>query len=172
MGRTVDLSMLKLLILDVDGVLTDGTIIVGPGGEELKGFNSLDGHGIRLWLRSGLEVAFLSGRRSEPVEIRGRELGVRHILQDCFDKLPAVQQLLEKCKLSAEESAYIGDDVTDLPAMRYVGFAAAVANAVEEVKQCADYVTCLSGGKGAVREVIEYILKGSGRWQGVMRRYE
>ena len=166
-----NLADIKLLVLDVDGVLTDGTVIINADGSESKFFNSLDGHGIRMWRRAGLKVAFLSGRRSEPTNYRAKELEVDYVFQDCHNKLPVVEKLLEQLGLSAQEVAYIGDDLPDLPLIRYAGFGAAVANAVDEVKQYADYVTTCPGGSGAVREVIKYILKNTGKWQQLIRRY-
>jgi len=169
--KDVDFAEIKLLALDVDGVLTDGTLIINADGSESKFFNSLDGHGIRMWQRAGLKVALISGRTSVPTERRAEQLQIEYVFQDCHYKLPAVGQLVEQLGLSPENIAYIGDDLTDMPVMRYAGFAVAVANAVDEVKQCADYVTSRPGGSGAVREVIEYILKNSGRLQDLMKRY-
>ena len=160
-----------MLVIDVDGVLTDGTIVVNADGSESKFFNSLDGHGIRMWQRAGLKVAFLSGRESEPTKYRAEQLEIDYCVQNCYDKLPALEKLLEQQGLSPDRVAYIGDDLSDLPAIRYVGFGAAVTDAVDEVKQYADYVTTRRGGSGAVREVIEYILKNTGRWQELMKRY-
>ena len=167
----VDLKEIELLALDVDGVMTDGTLIIHADGSESKHFNSLDGHGIRMWHRAGLKVAIVSGRASEPTQRRAEQLGIEHVFQDCHHKLPVFAKLLEQLGLSPRQAAYIGDDVTDLPVMRYVGFGVAVANAVDEVKQHADYVTTRGGGSGAVREVIEHILKSTGKWQELMKRY-
>ena len=166
-----DLADIRMLVIDVDGVLTDGTIIINADGSESKFFNSLDGHGIRMWRRAGLKVAFLSGRESEPTKCRAKQLEIDYCVQNCYDKLPALEKLLEQLGLSPDRVAYIGDDLPDLPVVRYVGFGVAVANAVDEVKQYADYVTSRPGGSGAVREVIEYILKNTGRWQELMTRY-
>jgi 3-deoxy-D-manno-octulosonate 8-phosphate phosphatase (KDO 8-P phosphatase) len=166
-----NLADIQLLAMDVDGVLTDGTIIINGDGSEGKLFNLLDGHGIRMWRKAGLKVAFLSGRFSEATKCRAKQLEIDYCVQDCFEKLPAIKKLLEQLGLSAERAAYIGDDLLDLPVIRYVGFGAAVANAVDEVKDMADYVTTRCGGDGAVREVIEYILKNSGRWQELMKKY-
>ena len=169
--KNVDFAKIKMLALDVDGVLTDGTLIINADGSESKFFNSLDGHGIRMWKRAGLKVALISGRASTPTELRAEQLQIQYVFQDCHYKLPVAEKLLDKLGLSPENMAFIGDDLTDMPAIRYAGFGAAVANAVDEVKQCADYVTTRPGGSGAVREVIEHILKNSGRWQELMKRY-
>ena len=169
--KDVDFAEIKMLALDVDGVLTDGTLIINADGSESKFFNSLDGHGIRMWQRAGLKVALISGRTSVPTERRAEQLQIEYVFQECHYKLPVVEQLAGQLGLSPANIAYIGDDLTDMPVMRYVGLAVAVANAVDEVKQCADYVTTRPGGSGAVREVIEYILKNSGRWQELMKRY-
>lgn len=169
--RQINLAAIELLVLDVDGVLTDGGLIVSGDGNEAKRFHTLDGHGIRMWQRAGGRVALLSGRSSAAVDRRAKELEIAHVLQDCHVKLPALEQLLAELNLKPENAAYIGDDLPDLPVIRHVGLGVAVANAVEEVKACADYITTRPGGSGAVREVIEYILKQSGRWDSLMSRY-
>ena len=166
-----NLKAIELLVLDVDGVLTDGRVFIHSDGTESKGFSILDGHGIRMWQRAGLQVALLSGRASQATTRRARELEIAHVIQDAKSKLPALRELLEKLGLSPDQAAYVGDDVMDLPIVRYVGLGVAVANAVDELKEHADYVTARQGGDGAVREVIEHILKGSGRWAGLMERY-
>lgn len=166
-----NLADIKLLAMDVDGVLTDGSIIVNSDGSETKSFSALDGHGIRMWRRAGLQIALVSGRLSAPTGRRAQQLEIEHLFEDCHYKLPVVKQLLEQLGLSPENAAYIGDDLPDLPVMRCVGFAVAVANAVDEVKQYADYVTTRPGGSGAVREVIEHILKSTGKWNELMKRY-
>jgi len=166
-----NLADIQMLVMDVDGVLTDGTLIINADGSESKLFNSRDGHGIRMWQRTGLKVALISGRASEPTQRRAEQLQIEYIFQDCHNKLPVLEKFLRQLGLEPERVAYIGDDLTDLPAIRYVGFGVAVADAVDEVKQYADYVTTRRGGSGAVREVIEYILKNTGRWQQLMTRY-
>jgi 3-deoxy-D-manno-octulosonate 8-phosphate phosphatase (KDO 8-P phosphatase) len=166
-----NLSDIKLLVLDVDGVLTDGSIIVNADGSESKAFSTLDGHGIRMAKRAGLKVALLSGRSCLPVEHRAKQLNIDHCLQDCHDKLPALKDLLAKMGLQPDEVAFVGDDLPDLPVIRYVGFAAAVANADEKVKEKAHFVTDRKGGSGAVREVIDYILKETGLWPQVTQKY-
>ncbi len=167
----VNLADIEMLAMDVDGVLTDGTLIINGDGTESKSFNSLDGHGIRMWQRAGLKVALISGRASEPTTLRAEQLQIEYVFQDCHHKLPVFEKLLDQLGLSPDKVAYIGDDVTDLPVIRCAGFGVTVANAVDEVKQYADYVTTRPGGSGAVREVIEYILKNSGRWQQLLNRY-
>jgi 3-deoxy-D-manno-octulosonate 8-phosphate phosphatase (KDO 8-P phosphatase) len=167
----INLAGIQLLVMDVDGVLTDGTVMINDDGSEGKFFNLQDGHGIRMWRRAGLKIAFLSGRFSEATKCRAEQLDIDYCLQGCTEKLPALEELLEDAGLPAGGTAYIGDDLMDLPVMKYVGFGVAVANAVDEVKDIADYVTTRCGGEGAVREVIEYILKNSGRWQELVKRY-
>ena len=149
-----NLEDIKLLAMDVDGVLTDGTIVVNADGSETKFFSVLDGHGIRLWQRAGLTTALISGRASAPTKHRACRLEISYVFEDCHYKLPVLEKLLDEIGLSPENAAYIGDDLPDLPLIRYVGFGVAVANAVDEVKQYADYITTRPGGKGAVREVI------------------
>jgi len=169
--KDVDFVKIKMLALDVDGVLTDGALVINADGSESKSFNSLDGHGIRMWQRAGLKVALISGRASVPTELRAEQLQIEYVFQDCHYKLPVLEQIAGQLGLLPENIAFVGDDLTDMPVIRYVGFGVAVANAVDEVKQCADYVTTRPGGSGAVREVIEYILKNSGMWQELMKRY-
>jgi 3-deoxy-D-manno-octulosonate 8-phosphate phosphatase (KDO 8-P phosphatase) len=162
---------IKMLILDVDGVLTDGGIILAQDGSEMKRFNSQDGHGIKLWQRAGLETAIISGRVTNVTAKRAEQLEIKYVMQGCKKKLPAYESLLEKVGLRAAETAYIGDDTIDIPLVRRAGFGVAVANAVDELKRYADYTTTRSGGSGAVREVIELLLKASGRWDSLMERY-
>lgn len=169
--KAANFTDIQMLILDVDGVLTDGTLFIHSDGSESKCFSTLDGHGIKMWQRAGLKVALLSGRSSGPTKRRAEQLKIDYVFEDCRDKLPVLQDFLSRLGLSPEAAAYVGDDLTDLPIIRYVGFGAAVANAVDEVKKHADYVTVRAGGAGAVREVIEYILKNSGKWQELMKRY-
>jgi 3-deoxy-D-manno-octulosonate 8-phosphate phosphatase (KDO 8-P phosphatase) len=167
----INFSKIKLLIMDVDGVLTDGGIIIHSDGTESKRFHVMDGHRVKMWQRAGLEAAILSGRDTEATTLRGRQLGIERILQGYKEKLPAFEELLSATGLSPEEVACVGDDLMDIPLVRRAGFGAAVANAAEELKQAADYVTSRSGGDGAVAEVIEVILKNTGRWDTLMQRY-
>ncbi len=152
----------RLVILDVDGVLTDGGLCFDNRGEEYKTFNSLDGHGVRMLLDCGIEVAVITGRQSGIVDHRMRDLGVRHIYQGSRDKLPAFERLLADIGLEAAQVAYVGDDLPDLPVMRRVGFAIAVQNAHSFVKQHCDWVTTALGGHGAVREVSDFLLHAQG----------
>ncbi len=154
--------IIRLLIVDIDGVLTDGGLHFDNRGEEYKTFNSLDGHGIRMLLECGIEVAVITGRQSEIVNHRMRDLGVKHIHQGRRDKLPAFEQLLQDTGNETDQVAYIGDDLTDLPIMSRVGLAIAVQNAHGFVKQHCDLVTTASGGHGAVREVTDFILHAQG----------
>lgn len=166
-----DLSKVQFLILDVDGVLTDGGIIVHSDGTESKRFSVLDGHRIKLWQRSGGLTAIISGRETAATAIRAEQLGITHVLQGCLDKLPAFEQLLAKVGLTPEQTAYIGDDLMDIPLVRRVGFGVAVANASDELKKYADFITQQTGGNGAVAEVIEHLLKKKMKWEELMERY-
>jgi 3-deoxy-D-manno-octulosonate 8-phosphate phosphatase (KDO 8-P phosphatase) len=162
---------IRLLVSDVDGVLTDGTVQLHGDGTESKRFNLQDGHGIKLWKRAGLEVALLSGRPSPATSRRAEQLDIAHVFEGAKAKLPVLRTLLAQLEVAPEQVVYIGDDLLDIPPVRYVGWGVAVANAVSELKQVADYVTDKSGGQGAVREVIELVLKRSGRWDALMERY-
>jgi len=165
------LAAIKMLVMDVDGVFTDGTIIINDDGTESRMFSFLDGHGIKLWHRAGMNSAIISGKESRATAIRAQQLGIEHVVQGCKKKLGAFESLLAETGLRADEIAYIGDDLLDLPLIRRAGFSVAVANAVDELKEAADYVTTRSGGCGAVREVAEYILKATGKWDRLMERY-
>lgn len=150
---------IRLLILDVDGVLTDGGLQFDNRGEQYKTFNSLDGHGIRMMLDSGIEVAVITGRKSAIVDHRMGELGVRHVYQGCSDKLVAFTSLLQATGIEPQQVAYVGDDLPDLPIMSRAGLAIAVQNAHAFVKQHCDWVTSACGGSGAVREITDFILQ-------------
>jgi 3-deoxy-D-manno-octulosonate 8-phosphate phosphatase (KDO 8-P phosphatase) len=167
----MDFSKIKLLAIDVDGVLTDGTVIINSDGTESKAFNLLDGHGIKLWHRAGFQTAMISGRASGATTVRAEQLSIGFVRQGCKKKLPAFEELLEEASVSADEVIYIGDDLLDLPLVKRAGYGVAVANAVDELKAVADYVTKKSGGTGAVREVIELVLKSTGKWDKLMERY-
>ncbi|WP_035571322.1 KdsC family phosphatase [Halonatronum saccharophilum] len=148
----------KLFITDVDGVLTDGRIILGNDGEELKFFHVHDGKGIKLAQEAGIEVAIITGRESKIVERRAKELGIKEVYQGIKDKLGIFSNLLEKYNLTSKEVAYIGDDVNDLEVLKEVGLALTVANGVDKVKKVAHYTTKKEGGFGAVREALELII--------------
>ena len=150
---------IKMIIMDVDGVLTDGRIILGSTGEELKNFYVQDGQGIDLALRRELIIALVSGRKSKVVERRAEELKIKEVYQDITEKIKVYRKLLKKYGLKDEEVAYIGDDLGDIPPLRKAGLALAPANGAEEVKKIAHYVTRAAGGRGAVREAIDIILK-------------
>ena len=149
---------LKLLLLDVDGVLTDGTIMYTHEGNEIKSFHTRDGLGIRMLMESGVEVGFITARQSEAVNRRAQDLGIKHVFQKVENKLEIFENLLKELDLEPTEVGYMGDDWLDLPVLVRVGFAATVADAVPEVLQVAHYVTKKKGGMGAVREVCELIL--------------
>lgn len=166
------LEAIRAVILDVDGVLTDGGIIIGDDGAETKRFHTHDGAGIKYLLRSGIQVALLSGRRCEAVERRARELGIAHIRQGAKDKLPAYEELLTELGLPDEAVCYVGDDLTDIPVLRRAGVAVAVASARPEVRAVADEVTEAPGGQGAVRELAERLLKAQGKWETILARYQ
>jgi 3-deoxy-D-manno-octulosonate 8-phosphate phosphatase (KDO 8-P phosphatase) len=165
------LGKIRLLLLDVDGVMTDGRIIYDDHGGEIKAFDVKDGHGIKLLQRAGIRVGIITGRQSAVVVRRAEELGIDLVYQGARDKLLPFRDILQKTGFSPEEVAYVGDDVVDLPVLRRVGFAVTVADAVEEVKPHVHYVTSRPGGRGAVREICDLLLKESGRWEGVAARY-
>lgn len=166
-----DLSKIRLLLLDVDGVMTDGRIFYDDQGRELKAFDVKDGHGLKLVQRAGLEVGIITGRQSEVVAKRAAELGITLVYQGAKDKRIPFLDVLSKLNLNPKEVAYIGDDLVDLPILLQVGFSAAVADAVDEVKSHVDLVTKRSGGRGAVREVCDYLLQAAGHWEAVTKRY-
>jgi len=165
------LQKIKLLILDVDGVMTDGRIIFDSNGVESKFFNVKDGHGIKLLQRSGIEVAIISGRESQVVTNRAAELAIRLVYQKSLDKLTPFNKILAETGFAADETAFIGDDLIDIPVLKKVGFAAAPADAVDEVLPHVHYVAAKSGGWGAVREICDMILKAQGKWEELTRRY-
>ena len=154
---------IRLLILDVDGVMSDGQIYMGNSGEELKAFNVRDGYGIRCALTSGIEVAIITGRNAKLVEDRCKTLGIRWLWQGQSDKLIAWRELLDKLGLSPDQAAYIGDDLIDWPVMAEAGLSVAVADAHPLLAQRANYVTRINGGRGAVREVCDLLLLAQGK---------
>jgi 3-deoxy-D-manno-octulosonate 8-phosphate phosphatase (KDO 8-P phosphatase) len=166
------LKDIRLLLSDVDGVMTDGGIIFDGNGLETKVFNVKDGHGIKMLQRSGIEVGIITGRTSLVVDIRARELGIKLVYQGALKKLESYEEIKQKTGLSDSQIAYVGDDVIDVPVMRRVAFAAAPSDGVAEARNVAHYVTSCGGGRGAVREVCDLILKGRGLWDEVQNRYE
>jgi YrbI family 3-deoxy-D-manno-octulosonate 8-phosphate phosphatase len=160
-----------MLILDVDGVLTDGHIICGDNGVEIKAFHVRDGSGLKIWQSEGKRVALITGRSSRVVETRARELGIPLVFQGVADKLDVLRHLMTGADVRPEQVGAVGDDLPDLPVLRSAGLAIAVADACSEVRSAAHYVTRASGGRGAVREAIELILRFQGRWHAVVERH-
>ena len=168
---TASLQKIKLLALDVDGVLTDGSIYISPAGEVFKGFNAKDGMGISCALRSGLQIAVITGRQSPIVERRCEELGITLLQQGVKDKRLALQQMAQKLGLVREEIAYMGDDLNDIPAFKASGLNLVPADAAIEVMAVADIITKASGGRGAVREAITMILAAQDNWNVIVNSY-
>ncbi len=165
------LARIKLLLLDVDGVMTDGRIVLDDNGVESKFFNVRDGHGLKMLQRAGLRVGILTGRKSRVVDLRAAELGVEIVFQGAKNKLEVYERMLAEQSLTDEEVAFAGDDVIDLPVLRRVGLALAPADAVDEVREVVHYVCRAAGGHGAVREIVELLLRGQGLWEQAMARY-
>ncbi len=166
-----ELKRITLVVMDVDGVLTDGRIILGSGGQEFKCFNVKDGHGVVLLHRVGIRTALITGRKSEAVTQRAQELNISLVFQQSKNKGETYQILKETTGASDEEIAYIGDDLVDIPIMKRVGVAVAVADAHPKVKEVAHIVTQAPGGHGAVREFVELLLKAQGKWEEATQRY-
>jgi 3-deoxy-D-manno-octulosonate 8-phosphate phosphatase (KDO 8-P phosphatase) len=164
-------SQITVLLLDVDGVLTDGSIVYNESGSELKRFHVRDGSGLKFWRELGNRAAILSGRKSGAVDIRAKELGITPVLQGRSEKSPALDELLQMLNVQPEQVCAIGDDLPDLPVLRRVGLAIAVADACAEVRAAAHYVTALPGGRGAVRDGIEWLLKLRGEWDRVLKNH-
>ncbi len=161
----------RLLLLDCDGVLTDGRITPVEGGEELKSFHTHDGHGLVMLHRAGLRSGIISGRTSRLVELRAADLGISFVRQGALNKIEVFESLLAEASVAPEHVAYVGDDVVDIPLMRRCGLGVAVADATPDTRDAAHHVTRLPGGFGAVREVCELLLKAQGRWDELMKRY-
>jgi 3-deoxy-D-manno-octulosonate 8-phosphate phosphatase (KDO 8-P phosphatase) len=164
-------AAVELLLLDVDGVLTDGSVLYADDGRELKRFHVRDGSGLKLWHAAGKRSAILSGRKSATVERRAAELGVHLVLQGCDDKLAALAEILIATGLRLEQVCAAGDDLPDLPVLTRCGLAVAVADACAEVAAAAHHVTAAPGGRGAVREAVEWLLKLQGRWEELTAKY-
>jgi 3-deoxy-D-manno-octulosonate 8-phosphate phosphatase (KDO 8-P phosphatase) len=167
------LKRVKLLLCDVDGVLTDGSVFIGAAGDEFKQFNIQDGFGLVLLRRAGLKIGWVSARPSAATTLRARELKVHFLIQqkDRHSKVAAVEKLLAREKLSWDEVCFVGDDIVDLGPLQRAGVAVAVANAVRETKTAAHLVTRAAGGRGAVREVVEMILHAQGKWDVFVAHY-
>lgn len=162
---------IELILSDVDGVLTDGSIIFNNQGIETKQFHIRDGLGIKLWQRAGYRFGLITGRSSHIVQVRAAELGIEIVRQTAEEKLPALQEVLSQLNLQLHQVCYVGDDLPDLPAVRAAGLGVAVADASAEVRAAARYTTRLPGGRGAVREAVELILKSQQRWEHLVHRY-
>jgi 3-deoxy-D-manno-octulosonate 8-phosphate phosphatase (KDO 8-P phosphatase) len=164
----------KLLVLDVDGVLTDGRIIMDHKGREIKAFDVRDGHGIKLLREAGIEVAMLTGRSSSVVQRRAGDLGIppSRVRQGVKDKVRAYQEIAREMGIGDEETCFVGDDLVDIPLLKHVGTPIVVADGAEEAKQVASYITQSPGGRGAVREVCDLLLQAQGKWEAVLRRHE
>jgi 3-deoxy-D-manno-octulosonate 8-phosphate phosphatase (KDO 8-P phosphatase) len=165
------LAAIKLLVLDVDGVLTDGRLLLGDDGREFRSFDVKDGFGIRALRLSGIKVAVISGRESEVVKRRCENLGIEDVYQKVLKKHEAFQGLLEKYGTEAREACFIGDDVNDIALLARVGLSVCVADASPELKEVCDIVTLREGGRGAVREIAEKILKAQGRWNAIVAEF-
>jgi YrbI family 3-deoxy-D-manno-octulosonate 8-phosphate phosphatase len=162
---------IELLLSDVDGVLTDGRVIFDNQGIETKQFHIRDGLGVKLWQRAGHRFGIVTARNSHIVKLRAAELGVEIVRQGFEDKLATVRELVAQLRITPDRVCYIGDDLPDLPAMRHVGLGVAVADACDEVRQAAHHVTIAAGGAGAVRELVELLLRSQARWNDLIQKY-
>lgn len=163
--------LVRLAIFDIDGVMTDGSLYFNDDGKEYKAFNSLDGHGLKMLQQSGVAIAIITGRRSQVVAHRAKNLGIQHVYQGVDNKLEAYRHLLQKLALEMMQTAYMGDDVIDLPVMTRCGLAISVPAAPCEVQQYAHLVTQRAGGHGAVREACEFIMKAQGHYAAILAAY-
>lgn len=164
-------KQLKLLILDVDGVLTDGRLFFDKNGDEYKCFHARDGHGIKLLRQAGVEVAVISGRKSQSVALRMKSLGVEYVYQGHENKIAAFEEIIQSMGIKPDQAAHMGDDLLDLPIMVCVGLSIAVNDANQSVKDYADWCTETSGGMGAVREVCDFIMQAQGSFDAVLKSY-
>jgi 3-deoxy-D-manno-octulosonate 8-phosphate phosphatase (KDO 8-P phosphatase) len=162
---------IRLVLFDVDGVLTDARLIIGDDGQEYKAFNSKDGHGLKMLQRNGVAAGIITGRTSKVVEHRVHDLGIKHVYQGCKEKLPVYDKLIHELKLDPAQTAFVGDDVVDLPIMLKVGLAIAVQDAHPMVKRHAHWITPSAGGEGAGREVCEMLMHAQGTYTAEMLRY-
>jgi 3-deoxy-D-manno-octulosonate 8-phosphate phosphatase (KDO 8-P phosphatase) len=164
-------AAIELLLLDVDGVLTDGSVLYADDGTELKRFHVRDGSGLKLWRAAGKRAAILSGRKSVAVDRRASELGISPVIQGCDDKLAGLESVLSQTGIAPERVCAIGDDLPDVPLFRKCGLALSVADACAEARAAAHFVTSATGGRGAVREAIEWLLRAAGTWDQLTARY-
>jgi 3-deoxy-D-manno-octulosonate 8-phosphate phosphatase (KDO 8-P phosphatase) len=172
MTQAVDRAkLIRLAVFDVDGVLTDGSLYMNDLGEEIKAFNTLDGHGLKMLMNSGVDLAIITGRTSRSVEMRAKNLGIKHLYQGSEYKLETLTKLLATLKLDASAAMFMGDDVVDLPAMRHCGLAICVPAAPASVKQYSQLVTQAEGGRGAVREACEFIMQAQGTLDKQLEKY-
>jgi 3-deoxy-D-manno-octulosonate 8-phosphate phosphatase (KDO 8-P phosphatase) len=165
------LKHIQLLLLDVDGVLTDGSIIYNDDGRETKIFNAKDGFGLRLVMQAGVKVGIITGRSSRALGLRCQNLGITYLFDGVEDKAGILDEIVAQTDVKADRAAFMGDDLPDLPLMKRTGLSIAVADAHEIVRQTADWTTRAPGGRGAVREVCEALLKAKGLWEGIVARY-
>ncbi len=168
---TEQAKKIKLLVLDVDGVLTDGRIIYGDYGDELKNFDVNDGLGMMLLKRAGLKCVIVTARGSRIVKKRAKVLKVDKVYSDFHYKIKALKDIMKRFRVKNEEICFIGDDIIDVPVLKRIGLAVAVPNAMDEVKEIAHYITKKNGGRGAVREVCDILLKAQGKWEKVTEKY-
>jgi 3-deoxy-D-manno-octulosonate 8-phosphate phosphatase (KDO 8-P phosphatase) len=161
----------RLMVFDVDGVLTDGTLLYGPGGEQMKTFHAFDGHGMKMLAESGVACALLSGRHSAAVALRAAELGIVDVLQGIEDKLAAFQRLLEEKRLPLQDTGYMADELVDLPVLTRCGFACAPHEAPEAVRARVHYVAAAAAGRGAAREVCELVMRAQRKFEQALGKY-
>ena len=169
-------AKIRLLLMDVDGVLTNGLIynVPGPQGDvfETKGFNSQDGIALQWLTWKGFQTGVISGRESQAVQVRAKQVGMTYVYQGHIEKVPILEEIMRQSGFALDEIAYVGDDLTDVPILRRAGLALAPANARQEVKRCAHHVTAAAGGDGAIREIAEMLLQAQGHWDGLLKKYE
>jgi 3-deoxy-D-manno-octulosonate 8-phosphate phosphatase (KDO 8-P phosphatase) len=169
-------AKIRLLLMDVDGVLTNGLIynVPGPKGDlvETKGFNSQDGIALQWLIWNDFQTGVISGRESQALDVRARQVGMTYVYQGHIEKVPVLEEIIQRSGFAPEQIAYAGDDLTDVPILRRAGLAFAPANARPEVKRCAHHVTAAAGGDGAVREIVEILLQAQGHWDGLLKKYE
>ncbi len=166
-----ELTHIRLLLLDVDGVLTDGSITYSDSGEQIKTFNSKDGLGLRLLMNAGIRVGIITGRKSKALEHRCQNLGITLLHEGATDKSAALEIIIMETGIPAHEIAFAGDDLIDIPVMKKVGVSFCVSDAPKEVKQHSHIITTREGGRGAVREICESLLKAKGLWENIMKQY-